>query len=145
MKKIILLFGICVFLGQFAWTQEGRGHIVVILYGLRNDQGQVKVAIFDKQDGFPDKPEKALAIRYSPVINGKAEVYFPEFEFGTYAIGVIHDENVNGEMDTGIFGIPLEGYGASNDARGGWGPPSFKDAAFLLQTKILQVVINMTY
>ena len=42
----------------------------------------------------------------------------------------------NHDFDQGIFGIPLEDYGFSNDARVFFGPPSFDDAAFeLLEPK----------
>lgn len=52
---------------------------------------------------------------------------FNSLKAGTYAIRYFHDENENGELDTGTFGIPTEGYGFSNDARGFMGPPSFDD------------------
>ena len=53
-----------------------------------------------------------------------------DLPFGRYAISAYHDENGNGELDTGLFGIPSEDYGFSNNARGGFGPPDFADAAF---------------
>lgn len=49
---------------------------------------------------------------------------------GTYAIRYYHDENNNGEMDTGMFGKPEEGYGYSNDARGFMGPADLEDQLF---------------
>jgi uncharacterized protein (DUF2141 family) len=35
---------------------------------------------------------------------------------GTYAVGVIHDENDNGKRDSNFFGIPIEGFGFSNNS-----------------------------
>ncbi len=43
---------------------------------------------------------------------------------------MLHDENGNGKMDTNWLGMPAEGYGATRDPRGSFGPPKFKDAAF---------------
>ena len=40
----------------------------------------------------------------------------------------LHDEDGNGGMGTDWMGRPREGWGASNDARGRFGPPSFEDA-----------------
>jgi Uncharacterized protein conserved in bacteria (DUF2141) len=40
------------------------------------------------------------------------------------------DENGNGVLDKNFFGVPVEGYGFSNDARGSMGPPAFEKAAF---------------
>jgi uncharacterized protein (DUF2141 family) len=41
----------------------------------------------------------------------------------------MHDENGNGTMDRGMFGIPKEGFGASRGAHGAFGP-KFADARF---------------
>ena len=49
---------------------------------------------------------------------------------GTYARAVIHDEDMNGKLDTNWLGIPTEGYGFSNDATGVLGPPPFSAASF---------------
>ena len=45
---------------------------------------------------------------------------------GEYAIKVYHDQNNNGQLDTGIFGQPVEGWGVSNDVRGFMSAPPFK-------------------
>jgi uncharacterized protein (DUF2141 family) len=63
---------------------------------------------------------------------------------GTYAIACYHDENNNGKLDTKFMGIPKEGTGASNDARGTMGPPKFKDAKFQLVSDT-SVRIQMNY
>ncbi len=38
-------------------------------------------------------------------------------------------------MDFGFFFIPQEGYGASNDAKGNFGPPKFDDAGFMVNSE----------
>jgi uncharacterized protein (DUF2141 family) len=45
-------------------------------------------------------------------------------------VSAFHDRNNNGELDKDWLGVPVEDYGASNDARGTFGPPSFEDAKF---------------
>ncbi|MDR1437149.1 MAG: DUF2141 domain-containing protein, partial [Candidatus Symbiothrix sp.] len=47
-----------------------------------------------------------------------------------YAVSIFHDENDNGKLDTGVFGIPKERTGNSNNARGSYGPPKFDDCKF---------------
>ena len=49
---------------------------------------------------------------------------------GTYAVGVLHDENRNGRIDTGLFGIPTEGYGVSNNPRPRRRAARFGEATF---------------
>jgi uncharacterized protein (DUF2141 family) len=50
---------------------------------------------------------------------------------GTYGFSAVQDENNNDELDMGMMG-PEEAYGFSNDARGTYGPASFKEAALEL-------------
>lgn len=51
---------------------------------------------------------------------------------GTYAVSVIYDEDGNGELNTGLLGIPTEPVGFSNNAAGLFGPPDFAEAAIVL-------------
>ncbi|MFI9654523.1 DUF2141 domain-containing protein [Guyparkeria sp. GHLCS8-2] len=44
---------------------------------------------------------------------------------GTYALAVIHDEDMSGKLDTQWLGIPREGCGFSSDARTRFGAASF--------------------
>jgi len=48
---------------------------------------------------------------------------------GRYAIQAFHDANGNGECDQGLFGIPREGVGFSNNAFTGFSRPKFDKAA----------------
>jgi uncharacterized protein (DUF2141 family) len=77
---------------------------------------------------------------------GRATCTFPGLPAGTYAIGLLHDENDNGKMDTNFVGLPKEGYGASNDAKATFGPPKFKDAKVELGGGgVLTLKINVRY
>lgn len=77
-----------------------------------------------------DQNGKAIDAKAATVKGKTCVVVFEDVAPGTYAIQYYHDENDNGKMDTGIFGIPTEGYGFSNDARGFMGPPDFEDMLF---------------
>ena len=49
----------------------------------------------------------------------------------TYGIAALHDEDGDGEMDTNVIGLPLEGYAASRDAHFvGIGKPEWEDTSF---------------
>ena len=51
-------------------------------------------------------------------------------EEGNYAVSVYHDENNSGILETGgVFGIPLEPYGFSNNPNMTFGP-SYKKSVF---------------
>ena len=75
----------------------------------------------------------------------KASCHFVGINPGTYAIGVIHDENLNGELDTNFLGVPNEGYGFSSDAKVRLSAPSFSDAKFSYDGNALKLTIRLKY
>lgn len=112
-------------------TQSAPANLIhVEIAGLRNDKGQVLCALFSSPPGFPKDSDKAVARARSGISQGHAFCDFPVTAAGTYAVSVFHDENSNGKLDTGLLGIPREGVGASNNAKGHFGPPKFDAAAF---------------
>ncbi|HKE19498.1 MAG TPA: DUF2141 domain-containing protein [Kofleriaceae bacterium] len=120
--------------------------IAVEMSGFHSDKGQALIAVFSSPRGFPDRTK--LALRRVPVAirERKARAVLRALPAGTYAIGVLHDEDGDHRMKTGLFGRPLEGYGASRDARGRMGPPRFDDARLTLRPgQTLVAPIHMTY
>lgn len=109
---------------------QSGARVDVVAVDLRSDAGQVLACLFAGEDGFPGKPEQALARARASIQNGKAKLSFPGVAPGTYAISVIHDENGNGKLDTNFVGIPKEGVGASNNPQARFGPPDYDDAKF---------------
>jgi uncharacterized protein (DUF2141 family) len=104
--------------------------LTVEIEGIKNDNGFVLLAIYASADGFPDSSEKALARKRVQAKAGKMSISIENLKPGNYAFAVIHDENDNQKLDTGLFGIPKEGFCFSKQAMGTFGPPDFKDAKF---------------
>jgi uncharacterized protein (DUF2141 family) len=128
-RHILLLTSMAMFLA----SQPSESlTLVVNLKGFRSDQGAVEVALFDQPSAFPKDADKAIAKQRSPISRGVATVTFRGLKPGDYAVASYHDVNNNGKMDTNFMGIPKEPTGASNDAKGRMGPPSFKDARLSL-------------
>ncbi len=144
MKKIILIL---ILFSAFAVFGEDvrKGVLTVTIKNLRSDGGTVRVTLFNSKDGYPSKVEKALTKVFLKISNKTATAQFKDLPFGTYAIGVFHDENGNGKVDTNFIGMPTEGFGASNDAKGSFGPPSFQDASFKMEWIKKTLVINAVY
>jgi len=64
---------------------------------------------------------------------------------GTYAVACFHDENKNGVLDTGLFGIPSEGIVSSNHAKGFMGPPKFEDAKLSFSGRATELRLKIGY
>jgi uncharacterized protein (DUF2141 family) len=111
------------------FTGSARGETLVVeMRGFKSDKGKALVALFASKDGFPDHPKKAARRLEVDIKKGAAVAVLSDLAPGTYAVAVLHDEDGDKAMKTGLFGIPKEGFGASQDARGRFGPPSFGDA-----------------
>jgi uncharacterized protein (DUF2141 family) len=113
--------------------------------GLRNNKGQVFCALYASAEGFPKDGQKAIRRNTSSISDQKASCEFSLIEAGTHAVSVFHDENSNGKLDTNFLGIPREGVGASNDARGHMGPPKFDAAHFQFFGGRLNLKITINY
>jgi uncharacterized protein (DUF2141 family) len=98
----------------------------VELTGVENGQGLVRVAVCTPETfatkhcpfsgAAPARPESVVVS-----VNG-----IPP---GRYAVQAYHDEDGNGHLRRGLFGIPSEAIGFSRDARVTLSAPPFEDAA----------------
>lgn len=105
--------------------------IVVEVSGLNSDTGQIGCAIFSKEEGFPDEIDKAVKQILIKPKGKKATCKFEGYEPGTYAISVMHDLDMNGELNTSFVGKPKEPWGVSKNAPAQrFGPPLYKDCRF---------------
>ena len=119
--------------------------IHVEIDGLRDDKGQVLCALFSSAIDFPKRTDKAVAHARSDISHGHAFCDFSGIASGTYAVSVFHDENSNSKMDTNLMGIPREGVGASNNAKGHFGPPKFETAALHFSGDRVDLKITINY
>ena len=115
--------------GDLATSATG-GDLEITVEGIRNDEGNVMVALHDEsgREGFPGA-NGAIAAQWMRAAPGSLRFVFLDLPPGQYAVAVFHDENGNDELDTNLLGIPTEGTGFSRNAQGNFGPPSFNDAA----------------
>jgi uncharacterized protein (DUF2141 family) len=104
---------------------------LVVTVVTRNDRGKVFCALWRGPQGYPTQRRHAVGqTRVRSIVNRRADCVFEDVSPGEYAVAAFHDENANNDLDRGLFGIPTEGTGASNDARGFMGPPRYDDARF---------------
>ena len=148
-RPLLLLLAALLILAPAAGAPPPAGRaagvaLTVRVTGLRNDRGQVAVALFDSAAHFP-KQERALRGQVVRIAGKRAQVTFRDLQPGTYAVAILHDENQNQKMDFNFLGMPLEGYGFSNDASALFGPPSFERAAFRLLPRASGISINGRY
>ncbi len=120
--------------------------IHVKILDIRSSTGAVACALFESSVGFPTEYlHAATRIMVIKVRDRQARCDFEDIAPGSYALAVVHDENMNGKLDVNWLGLPLEGYGFSNDASALLGAPSFESASFPYDGKNLALTIGLHY
>ena len=72
----------------------------------------------------------------SSIKNNHCTIVIDSLASGTYSIRFFHDENSNDKLDVNWLGIPVEGYGFSNNASATFGTPSIEDREFVIKDNL---------
>jgi uncharacterized protein (DUF2141 family) len=116
----------------------------VAVEDLRNTRGHLRLGVFHEPAGFPRERDRALLWKSLPT-DTSPTIFALELPPGRYAIVVLHDENGNKKLDTGLFGIPKEGYGASNNPKPRRRAATFEEAAFELRDEPAELTVSIQY
>jgi len=112
----------------------------VSIDNIKRDSGTVLIALYNSKNSFNNIKEVYREGRAG--VKGKKAVFtFEDLPPGEYAISLFHDINNNEVMDKSDAGLPVEPYGFSNNARGNFGPPSYKKAKFTYDGKSMDISI----
>jgi uncharacterized protein (DUF2141 family) len=114
----------------------------VEVVNIKNNSGSIRVGLFDNDKDFLKKAVLSESVSANAE---KVIVVFENIPAGEYAISVIHDENNNEELDLNFLGIPKEGFGFGNDAKGAFGPPSFDKAKVKIGGGVVKQVVTLRY
>lgn len=137
MKKtfLLLFLSIC---ALNACAEINSGNITVIINGLKTDKGNIVLALVNSQESFDSeeiKPFRGAAVQ---VKDGAAAYTFKNVPYGEYALKFFQDENGSGQLEYGLFGLPREQYGFSNNGRS----KNYKKAQFEFNQPELTLIIN---
>ena len=105
-------------------------HGTVIIPNVEHDRGYIDVKIYDSKDSFLKEDEAVETVR-KKVNKGEVVVPLTKIHEGQIAIVVYHDEDGDGELKTGLFWRPKEGFAFSNNYSPK-GPPKFSKASINL-------------
>ena len=119
-----------------------HAQLKISVANIKNDKGTILIALYNSKDNFPNTNE-AYKVGRVKIKKKQAVFIFEKLISGEYAIALFHDQNDNNKLDKSDFGLPKEPYGFSNDAKGMFGPPSFKKAKFNYNGKPLEIVVSL--
>ena len=117
-------------------------HGTIIISGVEHGKGYIDVKIYTDKESFLKEGLAAEIIR-KKATKDQTVVPLSKVHEGAIAIVVYHDEDSNGELKTGLFWRPKEGFALSNNYTPK-GPPKFKKASIELMHGE-PVVIELNY
>lgn len=119
---------------------QKTGKLVVKIAGIRNAEGNIRVALRTDENTIV---AGQIADIYPKTLT--AEAVFDNLAEGDYGVALIHDENKNEKLDFNEVGMPLEGYGHSNNPAKRTGPPDFNETKFICAAPSTTITINLIY
>ena len=128
-EKILIKFFIF-FIAIIFLSLKTYAHGTLIINGVEHDEGFIDVKIYTDKESFLKEKLAAEIIR-KKATKDQTVVPLSRVHEGTIAIVVYHDEDSNGELKTGLFWRPKEGFAFSNNYTPK-GPPKFKKASIEL-------------
>lgn len=144
-KYIFVGFILTLNFSSLGQTKGKTGNLKVVVNNFKSKTGQVGFFLFNSADVFPTHTEKSLQSGFAKVAGNSVEYTFTNIAMGTYAVYVFHDEDNNKKLTTNFIGMPKEGIGVSNNAKGRFGPPKYTDAKFDFNKPEQTITISLTY
>ncbi len=139
----LFVFFLLVSAGASPAASETTGTLIVNISGFPSSDGFAMVALHNSEESYKGGENTAVAKAQTRVVDQKVQVVFTNLPYGWYGVSLFHDENGNGEMDQNAMGIPKEAYGFSNNAKGFFGKPAYKDIVFQLNSAEKQIAIKL--
>ena len=139
---LLVLLGIPLALSAGPAPQTAE--LTITVRDLRNHKGQLIFGVFKSADGFPTVQSKSVDWQIKPA-DADSVIFTAKLPPGQYGASVLHDENKNGQMDKDLLGIPLEGYGVTNNPKPAMRAATFEDARFTLPPDGANLTISIQY
>ena len=130
-----------VFLTILFFSASVFSHGTIIFTNIEHNKGYIDVKIYDSKEAFLNEDMAIESIR-KKVAKGEVVVPLTKIHEGKIAIVAYHDEDGNGELKTGFFWRPKEGFAFSNNYEPK-GPPKFSKATIeLIHGKPVFIELN---
>lgn len=123
----------------------GPNRLIVEVSGMRSDGGDITVTLYpDDEKKFLAKTGKMARVR-PKTVTPVTEACFTLPAPGVYAVAVYHDEDGDHDFARNLLGLPMEGFGFSNDAPTPIGLPQFSKVRFRAAPGDTTIKIKLRY
>lgn len=111
-------------------ASKNTGQLIVHFYGLDSNDGELGASIVNSAEHFLGDYRKSSRFIRTRIVNQQVTWVIIRLPYGEYAISAYHDENKNKRYDLNLLGIPVEGYGFSNNVKVKFSAPEYQQAKF---------------
>jgi len=132
MPQLLFQFLIFIFL-----PLQAQYSVVIKTEKLRNNNGTIFWELTDEH-------QARIAGGIQNIENNTCIISIKNIQKGKYIFKYFHDENCNNKLDKNCLGIPTEGFGFSNNAKGSFGPPETGKTIFRIENDTL-LICHPTY
>jgi uncharacterized protein (DUF2141 family) len=113
MKISGIILAICLL---FSLYQE-KAKLDIEITNIRSPKGVIRLSIYTRSDQYPFKPFKTYEVKKESLNQGRIHTSINDLSPGQYGLCFLDDENRSGQMESNLFGIPLEGFGFANNPK----------------------------
>ena len=116
---------------------------VTVTFGnVSSEDGTIYASLCDRTGYKKMVKGGCLRSEATPAREG-AQITFKDVPTGDWGVSSFHDENDNRKLDSNFFRMPLEATGASNNAVGNYGPPTFDQIKFSVGEADVDLAIDL--
>lgn len=147
-RRLVLRLGRLFLIGSLGLASSAiAATLTVVVSGLKDASGKVAVAVFSGPEHFAKDDAKAARRVMVPIdaATHTATAVLPDLPAGAYAIAAFHDHDNSGKLETNFFGMPVKGYGFSNNPKPKMRAARYDEARFALPDDGATVRIELTY
>jgi uncharacterized protein (DUF2141 family) len=141
-QHFFLLLASAIFCMAAPARAEEPATLVVHVQNVAPKGGMLRLGLYDEA-GYPDDDSTPVASADVQAQPGETVITLTDIAPGTYAIEAFQDFNSNHKMDTSWFGIPLEPFGFSRDARPRFSKPRFPQVKIELARGVNVQVLHL--
>ena len=125
--------------------EPSQTRLLVTVENVRSSQGLIAVTV------YPDDPNRFL-VKHGSLFVGRVPAKSPTTRIcayvphpGTYGVAVYHDADGNHKLTRNGLGMPLEGFGFSNNPAASFGIPRFSEVRLPIGRSNMGTRIRLTY
>jgi uncharacterized protein (DUF2141 family) len=119
---------------------ENDKTVILEIHNIITNGGKIYVFIYSSKESF-NRKEAYITLEFNPI--NSIAFYELVIPYGEYAIATYQDENNNGILDTGWFGIPKEPVGMSNFSGKGFPPNNFDKLKIVVNNSTEEIIFGL--